>query len=73
MSKQKEWPERTALRAVAYQAAFEAEVPVCHWLQVKGIPRADIYNDGRPSLRIIYQVCDAAGVKVSDFFRRIGR
>ena len=68
--------EQRALHGLAVEAAAAQGVSLAEWLEGHGISRKAVYGQARsnhPSLGTIYRVCDAAGVKVSEFFERLGR
>lgn len=64
--------ERAALRRIIMAEAARCGMPVGKWLQAHGMDRKTVSKAGRPSLDTVYRVCDAAGVKVSDYFRGLG-
>lgn len=70
--KQERSRERAAVRRIAMVEASRYGMPVGKWLQANGLDRKTISRAGRPTLDVVYRVCDAAGIKVSDFFRGLG-
>lgn len=65
--------ERRELHRIAKKAACEAGLPLHVWLQLNGLPHNATRHEGLPNLCTVYGICDAAGVKVSDYFGRLGR
>ncbi len=60
---------------IAEEAAAKRGQSVAVWASLHGISTTTLYakHGKRPSLGTIYRVCDAAGIKTIEFFRRLGR
>ena len=65
--------ERRELHRIAVKAACEANLSLNVWLQIHGLPHNATRHEGLPALGTVYRICDAAGVKVSEYFGRLGR
>lgn len=64
---------KKALKELAAKAAIAEGVPLLWWLEAHFIPRTTIYSDRTPNLGTLFKVCEAAGVKPSDFLREVGK
>ena len=66
--------ERMLLWGLAKDTAEQDGVPFCKWCDLKGISTQTFHNHAcMPNLDTIYRVCDAVGIRPSDFFRLLGR
>lgn len=65
--------EKRALRRIVQRAAYERGQTVRAFLSENGLAHSTYYRSTPPTLGTVYATCDAAGVKVSEFFRMVGR
>ena len=66
--------ERRLLYTIACDAAKREGHSLNRWLDLVGVSRNAVYSSlGLPTMRTVYSICDRAGVKVSDFFKELGR
>lgn len=64
---------KDALKELAAKAAVSAGIPLSWWLEIHAIPRTTIYSSRTPNLGTLFKVCEAAGIKPSDFLREVGK
>lgn len=65
--------ERRLLLAMALEAAGDGDQKLQTWCELHGLNRATLYHTSKPNLDTVYKVCEACGVKVSEFFVKMGR
>ena len=66
-------PTKRLLRRMVQAAAVRDGMTILAWLDAHDIPHTTYYSKNDPTIYTLFKVCDAVGIKPSEFFRRLGK